>query len=155
MAFTSQTSGTLALGVLCAASLACCSCSRGGKALHPVSGKVFVEGKPAAKALVVFHPLNDQGPEVVRPRAVVRRDGSFQVYTYVAGDGAPAGDYVVTVRGSKLPPPVGPPTTRRKKKKDVPGPEVPVRYEDPATSKLHAHVKEGPNELPPFNLDGR
>src|SRR5690606_19402348 len=67
--------------------------------LIPVQGSLLVNGKPAAGAMVVFHPaggasIDERGS---RPKATVLPDGSFEVTTYQAGDGAPAGDYDVAV----------------------------------------------------------
>lgn len=61
-----------------------------------VTGQVLVDGKAAPGAMVVCYPkLNvADGP---RPKGTVDRKGRFQLTTYEPGDGAPAGDYVVTV----------------------------------------------------------
>jgi hypothetical protein len=58
---------------------------------------VLFEGRPARGALVVFHPLDDPRPKAVKPRATVGRDGNFDLFTYSASDGAPAGNYAVSV----------------------------------------------------------
>jgi len=77
--------------------LACaggCSDSQRAK-VFPVRGKLLIGGKPAAGAHLVFHPLN---PQIVsRAVGVTKPDGSFQLMTHSAADGAPAGDYVVTI----------------------------------------------------------
>src|SRR5262245_1066888 len=79
--------------------LSCCSCGPKGKPLYPVSGHVYCNGQPAEGALVVFHPVDDSGEMVVlRPSAAVRADGFFELGSYKSGDGAPAGDYRVTVQ---------------------------------------------------------
>ena len=107
------------------------------KPVHPVKGKVFVAGKPAVGAFVLFTPVNEpaDSPDP-RPRAEVQGDGSFDLFTYEEKDGAPAGDYKVTVLW--------------------PGSEesdrLQGRYADASSSKLRAKVKDGPNELPPFQL---
>ena len=114
-------------------------------ALHPVRGKVLVAGKPAVGAIVVLHPLEPPALGLRPPSGRVEADGSFTLSTLVAGDGAPAGEYRVAIAWlgdvSKADPVTG---------------EVPVklapRYADPKTSDLRAHIKEGPNELPPFQL---
>ena len=66
------------------------SCTKNDQPLFPVHGQLFFEGEPLPRAVVVFHPLSD--PSAVKPRAVVEADGSFKVFTYTAGDGAPAGE---------------------------------------------------------------
>src|SRR5688572_17397354 len=65
--------------------------------VFPVKGSVFVNGKAAEKALVIFHPLGDADPKAPRSTGEVAADGSFTLSTYTSGDGAPAGDYAVTV----------------------------------------------------------
>src|SRR5436309_2312718 len=83
--------------------LGCClvllaaGCGDDRKPLYPVQGRVLFEDRPPPQALVVFHPLGDQGKEAVRPRGQVGPDGSFTLTTHNPGDGAPAGAYAVTV----------------------------------------------------------
>src|SRR6266508_6086541 len=67
------------------------------KPVFPVRGSVLVAGKPPVKALVVFHPLNEPDSKVPRPTGEVAADGAFSLSTYATGDGAPAGEYAVTV----------------------------------------------------------
>src|SRR5439155_1310480 len=84
------------LGIVVVSFLAT-SCSKKGPALYRVHGKVFFEGQPIPGALVILHPLKDPGGKTAKPRALAGPDGSFQVFTEVADDGAPPGDYAVTV----------------------------------------------------------
>ena len=65
-------------------------------------------------------------------------DGSFALSTYTANDGAPAGEYAVTVVWWN------PPVDAEGK----PGPNLlPQRYAKPETTPLKAVVKAGPNEV--------
>ncbi len=106
--------------------------------MHPVRGKLFVQDKPAVGAFVLFFPVHEPAEaKDPRPRAEVDADGSFQLSTYDANDGAPAGEYIVTVTW--------------------PGQEdqedkLSGRYSDPAKSRLRGTVKEGSNELPAIRL---
>ncbi len=138
------------LGVLLLVSLTLCSCSKNDKPLYPARGTVTFKDAPAAKAMVVFHPLNDPG--AVKPRAIVDQEGNFQAYTYSAGDGIPPGEYVVTVVGHR-PKPATP--GKKKKHDDGSGRMLPPHYEDPKTSELRITIQEGVNELPPFLLKGK
>jgi hypothetical protein len=65
----------------------------------PVRGQLFYNGKPMVGASVIFHalPLNRASSRTNMPAARVDKDGSFQVTSYDLHDGAPAGDYAVTV----------------------------------------------------------
>lgn len=122
----------------------CASDSR--KPLYPVRGKVFFQkARPAAEALVVFHPLNDPDPRKNWPegfpRGTVAGDGSFALSTYQTGDGAPAGEYAVTIVWS----PKNPDDRERETPDRLEG-----RYSDPQQSKWRVTVKAEANDLQPF-----
>jgi hypothetical protein len=126
------------------------SCARDRrKPAFPVRGQVFYEGKPTPDALVIFHPLNDPDPRAMRPLGRVGADGRFTLTTYRAGDGAPAGDYAVTVTWQKEEDRQSLPVEERKK--DEPN-LLPERYGRPETSGLRVRVEEGVNDFPPFRL---
>ncbi len=72
-------------------------CGTSGPKLQPVRGELFVNKQPAKGALVVFHPVNDNRVSAIRPSAEVQEDGSFSLTSIKPRDGAPEGDYVVTV----------------------------------------------------------
>src|SRR5690242_13447353 len=94
--------------VIIAAATLCPGCGQ-RPTFYPAQGKVFVDGKPAAGALVVLHPVADDGPLAIRPTGKVGPDGMYVLTSFVAETrtttpGAPAGEYVVTV--TWLPPDV-------------------------------------------------
>ena len=64
-----------------------------------VDVEVLHQGKAAAGAQVVLHPAQSDvaGFLLARPHGVVAADGSVRLTTYHTDDGAPEGDYVVTV----------------------------------------------------------
>jgi hypothetical protein len=70
--------------------------------LVPVQGKVVYQGKPLANALVVLHPLSSHASANLVSHASTDSSGTFTVSTYDANDGAPVGDYKVTVECYKL-----------------------------------------------------
>ena len=110
--------------------------------VHPAQGRVtFGETIPEG-ALLTLHPVS---PTVsIRPRATVRPDGTFQVTTYGTGDGAPEGDYRVTIVWHKLVEIDGEPTA---------GPNLlPSPYSQPATTELKLSVKPGTNDFPPLQI---
>jgi predicted small lipoprotein YifL len=130
--------------VALAAALA--GCGDAGPKLSPVAGKVLVGDAPAEHATVVFHPVGGAGPDAVKPRGTVRADGTYALTTHTAGDGAPPGEYRVTVEwwlsgAKKASDPDTPPKNR-----------LPAKYADPARSGLTATVGDGPTEVPAFNL---
>lgn len=107
--------------------------------VHPVTGQVLFEGKPAAGAFVVFHPKQDT-PGVPRPTASVDKQGNFTLSTYTAGDGAPQGEYAVTVVL---------PSMVKKDGEFEPGPNLlPPKVANPATSPIVAQVAAGQNTVP-------
>jgi len=76
-------------------------CGAGGKPpAIPVKGKVlFRKDTPAAGAMIVFHPVSDDYERLIggKPFAVVQQDGSFTLTTYQENDGAPEGEYGISV----------------------------------------------------------
>ena len=66
-------------------------------AVYPVAGTLTVGGRPAANAMVAFHPLDQVGSPTALAVASTGLDGTYRLRTYAAGDGAPAGEYAVTV----------------------------------------------------------
>src|SRR5262245_967099 len=81
-----------------AAAVVLSSCGDGKVKVYPVRGQVVDEkGKPAAGAQVFFHPVSPPGGNVEAAVGTADADGVYRLTTYAAGDGAPAGSYVVTV----------------------------------------------------------
>lgn len=121
-------------------------CAKGPpRPIYPVRGQFLFEGRPMAGAFIVFHPLDDADPRAVRPRAHADAEGRFVLTTYSTGDGAPAGDYAVTVQWPVARPGGG-------DHEDDPPDRLRGRYSDPKTSGLKARVEAKANDLPPFQL---
>jgi hypothetical protein len=117
-----------------------------GTGLHPVHGKVLLDGEPAVGALVVFHPCTKPEKTTLRPSARVASDGSYKLGTYVADDGAPPGTYTVTIVMSVTRTEPSSRATVRKAQR------FPARYAQPSKSPLSATVQAAPTEVPPFEL---
>ena len=130
----------LALAALCPA------CAKSGrKPVYPVQGQVLVKGRPAARAQVTFHPLDDSGPEAVRPVGHVDEQGRFRLTTYADGDGAPEGEYRVTVQWFLA--------TRARGSDEYQSVNyLPARYGRAETSGLRATITRGDNNLPTIDL---
>jgi hypothetical protein len=123
-------------------------CGRGGPKLHPVHGRVLVEGQPVRGAAVTFHPTNSS--ETLRPSAQTDEQGYFSLTRYASGDGAPSGEYTVTVTLYRLN------TTRNQAEGDETTRNVlPARYANPSESQLKSVISKGKNELSPFELTAR
>lgn len=68
------------------------------RALVAVEGSLYFDGQPAAGAELTFYPVFAADAATPRPTATVDAEGRFRPATAGLGDGAPPGDYVVTVR---------------------------------------------------------
>jgi hypothetical protein len=96
-------------------------------ATHPAVGRVYFEGSPIPGAVVTLTSDQAKGPKAI---GVVEADGSFKLSTYKAFDGAPAGEYVVTVA-------VGKSGLNA----------LPAKYATAAKSELRVTIREGKNEI--------
>jgi hypothetical protein len=114
--------------------------------LYPVRGKVLFDGKPAEGALVTLQPTDASVGTSIAPRGQVQADGSFEIATHKFGDGAPPGEYKVTILWY-------PPDARQRLMEGKPlVSKIPAHYGDAKTSPLTGKVREGPNEWPPFEV---
>jgi hypothetical protein len=137
-----------------ALALALAGCGSAGKPeVVPAGGKVtFNKTTPPAGALVVFHPTDPAFEKRVggKPFAKVKDDGTFALTTYVEGDGAPEGDYNVTVDWR-------PPAKETKFSLGDGGPTGPPKlnpkYSNPQQPVLKATVKKGDANQFTFDVD--
>ena len=115
--------------------------------VYPVKGNLYFQGEPPIGAQIVLHPTTPAESPLaaeVTPTGTVAEDGSFSITTYDPGDGAPVGDYIVTVQWFKLVNDDG--GTGR-------GPNVlPSKYASPRTSPLRLTVPEGGTEISPIEI---
>ena len=135
------------VAALAAAALAAAGCGEKNKklAVVPTEGRVLYKGKPAVGARVVLVPVADDSPTGVKPRGVVGKDGAFRLTTYDAADGAPPGEYRVSLRWPRPRASAadadegGPPGPPGGVQPDVFG----ERYSDPKKSGLTVRVEPG------------
>ena len=131
-------------------SFCCMSCSSSSSGLSPVQGKVLYKDEPIKGATVTFHPKGATDINTIRPIGVTKEDGTFAVTTG-ADEGAPPGDYVVTLicseevvpKGGKQAISTAPPERRDR---------FQGAYSNLASSTIKVTVKKGPNQLEPFLL---
>jgi hypothetical protein len=109
------------------------------KKTQPVKGYVYLDGVPMVGASIGFHLKNTATklPTSLIADAMIESDGSFNLSSWGPFDGAPIGEYVVTVAYD------GRYAFDAKK----PNLEFPAKYAKAATSDLAATVKAGPNEF--------
>jgi hypothetical protein len=137
--FSLALAGALALGMT--------SCRRSDhEPVYPVTGKVLYNGKPAEGAQITLVPLDGKNAKTPRPGAQVKRDGSFRLSTFASYDGAPPGRYAVTIVYR---------SAEKKENDENMGPDLlRGRYTEPKSTPLAVDVKEGTNELEPFQVQG-
>ena len=141
---TSASAGRALLAIaLLPATVLLVGCGEKWGQVYPVSGIVKFDNQTPVGANIVLHPVNPAGPDVVAPTAQVKSDGSFVVSTYQAGDGAPAGEYVVTVTWFKV------------DAEGMAGPNViPKEYACRDSSPIKVTVNAGPTPLEPIHIAG-
>lgn len=112
--------------------------------VYPVHGKLVVDGVPATRAIVYFHPNCPIPGANPLPFGVVEPDGTYRPATYVANDGLPVGEYRVTVVWPRY--------------VAFDGQEIPSddrlqgKYADPSRPVLTVTVGSKNNELPTVDL---
>lgn len=129
-----------------------CSPQTKEKPVFKVRGQVTFDGKPMSRAMISFYPV-DPADRSAPSHAVADADGRYELHTYRAGDGAPAGEHIVTIVW---------PGPRPKKDKNAKAkgadPEEPDaevvapdrlkgEYAQAGKSKLRATVREQDNEI--------
>lgn len=139
------------LSTLALVAAGCGPAETGEKPVYPVHGEVLFNGKPAKGAVVMFHPLPLASGrfDMVRSRGTVGEDGSFHLSTYKTGDGAPEGEYAVTVYwpGKRTGKPAA-----DEEGSDLPPDQLGLRFNDPAKTPLKAHVAAPETRLAAFQL---
>lgn len=141
-----RSAGATSLLLALAAALAGCSKpQQPWEQVFPVNGIVKYRGQPLSGAVVTLISEDAEFPKSVRPTAITGDDGAFEVGTYSAADGAPAGEYKVLVLHYPVQGPAENPHA---------GPnDLPPIYAKAETTTLKVSVAEEENELPPLELE--
>ncbi|MDB5385416.1 MAG: hypothetical protein JWM11_1062 [Planctomycetaceae bacterium] len=115
--------------------------------VFPVYGKILIDGKPPVRAELRFKPktpINDPVKRSIEPHAIVGPDGMFEVGTYLGDDGAPPGEYAITVVW---------PTVTIEGGEETFGPDrLKERFANPASPIARIEVKEDDNRIPVIEL---
>lgn len=136
--------GIVSLAIMAIATIGCAEAKPKQVPVFPVKGSITFKGAPAVGAALALHPKTPPAEAFPSPRASVGSDGSFKLTTYNGGDGAPAGEYVLTVLWYK-PVKIGADMSS--------GPNVlPPKLARPETSDQVIVVEAGENNLPPLQL---
>lgn len=134
--------GLCSLGLLATSLIAC---ERHGWPVpegspHPVSGRVLVGGRPVGGVRVRLYPLNHyHDADAFCPEATTDKEGRFRLRTGGDRDGAPSGQYVVTL---VWPGGAG-------------GDRLGGAYAEPDGSGLIAVIEETTTELPPLEVSSK
>ena len=135
---------TLALG-LCLMLCGCGAKHQDRLAVHPVSGKLLVAGEPAVNAEIVLFPVGGNEQPLIRPHATVQSDGSYHLTTFATRDGAPVGDFALTV--------TWPGPRPKGQGDDEIGPDrFQQRYADPKKPAASVHIATETTELARIDL---
>ena len=126
----------------CMALLSAVGC--GNTSSHPtvkVQGKVTYDGKPVPAGTVMFQPAEGVTQTADRPATgAIQPDGSYELSSFAAGDGAMPGEYDVAIVSFS-----GGPTPEEPNKPEVW--TVPKRYSNPASSGLKQKVDDSSDPL--------
>lgn len=144
----------LLFSIFIAASLGVgCADDDGRLETYPVQGQVIINGQPAAGCTVAFVPNDPKLRGQIMPGGKADETGSFSLTTYETDDGAPAGEYGVTIRWPAQK------TWPGKAREMAIDPVEPIgpdklqgRLSSPQKSGLTVTVKEEENILPPFEF---
>src|SRR5438067_3375069 len=135
----------LIVGITTVALVSCAG--KGNPKTYPVKGKVLVNGQPAQECQVALNWSKDE-KRPATPQGLTNENGEFQLTSFVSNDGAPEGEYVVTIEWHERsgvtkmdfdgPDRLGGEYARIDKNKGLPG--------------FVVKVDRQPLELPPFDL---
>ncbi len=134
--------------VTCLVLTACSGNKINKKETYPVTGKVTVDGAPAAELKVVLH--DDKGMDTANPTmsmGFTDAEGKFAVSTYDQSDGVPAGDYTLTFEWGQL----------NVLSMEYGGPDkLNGKYNDPKTSTIKVKVEAGkPTDMGTIELTAK
>ncbi len=115
--------------------------------VHPATGVVQFEGQPIAGAQVTLVPKDPQFPDTIRPMAITAADGRFELGTFDKADGAPAGQYGVSI--------VWHPLVDKGSGPSRGDNALPAKYAQPSTSGLTVKIESAANQLPTLELKKR
>lgn len=124
-----------------------CQGSESSLTALPYEGEVKINGKPISGAMVVFHSKNT-GDQIVSPSGTTDGAGKFRLTSNKEFDGAPAGDYAVTITWFK-------PVTTGDKVREGDGIVrnfLPAYLANPQTSGLVASVQKDLSQTKSFDL---
>ena len=114
--------------------------------VFPASGKILYLGKPLAGVILIFHSTDVN--QKIKSQATPDDDGKFVATTFKTADGAPEGDYTITlvVPSNESDSTREDAATERQFRKERPV-RFPSKYQNPATSPLKVKVTKNQPDL--------
>lgn len=114
--------------------------------VFPASGKILYQGKPLAGVILIFHPADVN--QKIKSQATTGDDGKFVATTFKTADGAPEGDYTITlvVPSNESDSAREDAAIERKSRKEGQV-RFPPKYQNPATSSLKVKVTKNQPDL--------
>lgn len=86
------------LGLVLVCLAAGCEQKRPGEVpVYPVTGRVTFRGEPMTNAVLTLFPADNPSVWALKPRGYADQNGVYEVTTYERNDGAPLGEYIVTM----------------------------------------------------------
>ena len=124
-----------------------CSQPDDRKPAFAVTGKALFKGQPMAGARITFHPLGESDQRALRPTTQVDEAGTFRLTTYFKDDGAPAGEYAVTIYWPQKPAAKEQADDPNADIRDLPPDRLNRVYALPTTTPLRATVRAQSNTI--------
>jgi hypothetical protein len=122
-----------------------CKKSDGKLPVYPAKGRILVDGNPAKDMAISFWPAKiEKDLHAYCPSGRTDENGYFQLSTYDENDGAPAGEYTVTIEW-----PIGYSTVSNQWYGD----HLQGRYSNQGTSDIKVKIEAKPNELAPIRIE--
>lgn len=114
--------------------------------VFPASGKILYQGKPLAGVILIFHSTDVN--QKIKAQATTDDDGKFVATTFKTADGAPEGDYTITlvVPNNESDSTREDAATERQIRKEGPV-RFPSKYQNPTTSPLKVKVIKNQPDL--------
>jgi hypothetical protein len=115
--------------------------------VHRAQGKAEFDGAAIPNAVICLYPVELKLKDCAPPQGTVKPDGTFVLGTYGKDDGAPAGEYKVTVQWFE-----------KLDFKDLelgrkPKNLLPPKYASAETSGLIVRIEKGENHIPAIMLE--
>lgn len=117
-------------------------CGAPEPAVYEARGTLTINGVPVSNASLAFH-CADGDTSAACPVGITNDDGAFALTTFAANDGAPPGEYVVTLLWHDASKPVDECECIDPTQHDL----LRGRYADAKTSELRATIRRKPNQL--------